>query len=142
VEESLMRESRLEIKCLEDACEEAKLKGKLTEKRMDSLKRAFGSRFLNAWKAVNDRRVKKYIFKPSARIVWIVVGRKRDYLVMPAANFCSCDDFYYNVIDKKAYLCYHLIAQRLAESLGLYDVIEEDDSFYDILMKEWKKVTS
>jgi len=142
VEEESMRESTLEIRCLKAACEEAKLKGKLTKKHMDSLTRTFGSRFLNAWKALNEGRVKKYIFKPSGRIVWIVVGRRRDYLVMPAANFCSCDDFYYNVMDKKAYLCYHLIAQRLAESLGLYDTIEEEDSFYDILMREWKEVTS
>ena len=135
-------EGTSEIKFLKAACEEARLKGKLTRKHIDSLTRTFGSRFLNAWKAVNESRVKKYIFKPSGRIVWIVVGRRRDYLVMPAANFCSCDDFYYKVIGKKAYLCYHLIAQRLAESLGLYDIIEEDDSFYDILMREWKKVTS
>jgi len=137
-----MWESKLEIKRLKAACEEAKLKGELTKKHIDSLTKTFGSRFLNAWRAVNEGRVKKYIFKPSGRTVWIVVGRKRDYLVMPAANFCSCNDFYYNVMDKKAYLCYHLIAQRLAESLGLFDTIEEEDSFYDILMREWKKVTS
>jgi len=135
-------EDTSEIKNLKATCEEAKLKGQLDQKHIESLTRIFGSRFLNAWKTINEGRVKKYIFKPSGRIVWIVVGRRRDYLVMPAANFCSCDDFYYNVINNKAYLCYHLIAQRLAESLGLYDTIEEDDSFYDILMKEWKKVTS
>ena len=135
-------EETLEIKVLKATCEEAKLKGKLTKKHIDSLTVMFGSRFLNAWKAVNEGRVKKYIFKPSGRIVWIVVGKRRDYLIMPAANFCSCDDFYYNVINKKAYLCYHLIAQRLAESLGLYDTIEEEDSLYRILMREWKKVTS
>jgi len=137
-----MLKDKSETKCLEAACEEAKIKGKLTQKHIDSLTKTFGSRFLNAWGAVKEGRVKKYIFKPSGRIVWIVVGRRRDYLIMPAANFCSCDDFYYNVIDKKAYLCYHLIAQRLAESLGLYDIIEEEDSFYDVLMREWKKVTS
>lgn len=137
-----MLEGKLEINRLKEACEEAKLKGRLTKRHMDSLTKTFGSRFLNAWRAVNEGRVKKYIFKPSGRTVWIVVGRRRDYLVMPAAFFCSCNDFYYNVMDKKAYFCYHLIAQRLAESLGLFDTIEEEDSFYDILMKEWKKVTS
>ncbi|KYH42417.1 MAG: hypothetical protein AYL33_002700 [Candidatus Bathyarchaeota archaeon B63] len=136
-----MRNSR-EIRCLEAACEEAEVRGALTEKRMASLERMFGSRFSNAWRAVNERRVKKYIFKPSGRVVWIVVGRGRDYLIMPAANFCSCDDFYFNVIDQKARLCYHLIAQRLAESLKAYDTIEEEDPFYDVLMKEWRRVTS
>jgi predicted nucleic acid-binding Zn finger protein len=135
-----MRNSR-EIKCLKAACEEAELRGTLTEEHRDSLEKMFGSRFLNAWRAVDERRVKKYIFKPSGRVLWIVVGRGRDYLIMPAANFCSCDDFYFNVIDHKIRLCYHLIAQRLAESLKAYDTIEEEDSFYDILMREWRKVT-
>ena len=137
-----MKEVNSEIECLNAICNEAKRKGKLEDEQIVILKRTFGSRFLNAWKAVNERRVKRYIFKPSGRIVWIVVGRRRDYLVMPAANFCSCDDFYFNVMDGKAHLCYHLIAQRIAESLGLFDTIEEEDSFYDILMREWREVTS
>ena len=137
-----MKKDEAEIESLNAACKEARLKGKLTKKHIDSLKKAFGSRFLNAWKAVNDKRVKKYVFKPSGRVVWIVVGRKKDYLIMPAAGYCSCDDFYYHVMDEKAHLCYHLIAQRLAESLRLYDTIEEEDAFYDILMREWKRVTS
>jgi predicted nucleic acid-binding Zn finger protein len=74
-------------------------------------------------------------------VVWIVVGRKRDYLILPAARFCSCDDFYYSVMEGKAFLCYHLIAQKLAEALGRYDQIEEDDDLYEVLMKEWKEVT-
>jgi len=137
-----MKEANSEIECLNVICNEARRKGKLEDEQIVILKRIFGSRFLNAWKAVNERRVKRYIFKPSGRIVWIVVGRRRDYLVMPAANFCSCDDFYFNVMDGKAHLCYHLIAQRIAESLGLFDTIEEEDSFYDTLMREWREVTS
>ena len=136
-----MLESDPEIKSLDAICKEARLKGKLSKKHIELLTKIFGSRFLNAWKAVNERRVKKYIFKPSGRVIWIVVGRRRDYLIMPAANFCSCDDFYYNVMNRKARLCYHLIAQKLAESLGIFDIFEEDDSFYDVLMREWRKAT-
>jgi len=130
-----------EIDALKSVCEEAKQKGKVTAKNLTRLKAVLGSRFLKAWEAVEDDRVKKYAFKPSGRVVWIVVGRKRDYLVMPAADFCSCDDFYYNVMERRAHLCYHLIAQKLADSLGRYDSIDEGDDFYDILMKEWKKAT-
>lgn len=137
-----MDEDQAEIDTLGDVCKQAEEKGKITGEQLTHLTAVFGSRFLRAWEALKDRRVKKYTFRPSGRVVWIVVGRKRDYLVMPAAGFCSCDDFYYNVIDGKAHLCYHLIAQRLAESLGWYDKIDEEDDFYDILMKEWKKVTS
>jgi len=141
MEENSMHKKDSEIKCLDAICREARLKGKLSEKHIKFLTKTFGSRFLNAWKTINERRVKKYIFKPSGRVVWIVVGRRRDYLIMPTANFCSCDDFYFNVMNHKAYLCYHLIAQKLAESLGIFDIFEEDDSLYNVLMREWKRAT-
>ena len=66
---------------------------------------------------VKDGRVKKYIFKPSGRVVWIVVGKRRDYIVMPSADFCSCEDFYFQF--NKGHLCYHIIAQKLAEATAV-----------------------
>jgi predicted nucleic acid-binding Zn finger protein len=66
-----------------------------------------------------------------------VVGKERDYLVMPASEYCSCDDFYYQF--DHGHLCYHIIAQKLAEALGRFDLFEDDDDFFDILIKEWKK---
>jgi len=136
-----MEKGEAEIEALVNICKEAKGKGKITGDDLTRLTALFGSRFLKAWEALREGRVKKYTFKPSGRVVWIVVGRERDYLVMPAADFCSCDDFYYNIMDRKAHLCYHLIAQKLAESLGWYDKIDEGDDFHDVLMKEWRKVT-
>jgi predicted nucleic acid-binding Zn finger protein len=73
--------------------------------------------------------------------MWIVVGKSRDYLLLPAADFCSCNDFYFRVMDREVHLCYHLITQKLAEALGWYDTVEEEDKLYDPLMKEWKIVT-
>ncbi len=122
-------------------CDEAREKGEITEASLARLKAVFGSRFLNAWELLKGKRVKKYTFKPSGRVVWVVVGRERDYLIMPAADFCPCDDFYFNIADKKVHLCYHLVAQKLAEALKQYDPIEERDEWYEILMKEWRKVT-
>lgn len=125
---------------IKEICEEAKREGKITGIQLFRLSETFGSRFLKAWEALKEGRVKKYRFKPSGRTVWIVVGREREYLVMPAADFCSCDDFYYRVMDGEAYLCYHLIAQKMAESLGWYDLVKENDELYETLMKEWRKV--
>ena len=130
-----------EIKVLEDTCREAKAKGQVTGARLTKLFEAFGSRFTKAWETIKEERVKKYVFRPSGRIVWIVVGWEREYLVMSAADFCSCDDFYFRVMDKEVHLCYHLIAQKMAEALEWFDKIEEDDSLYASLMKEWNKVT-
>lgn len=127
---------------IEKVCEEVKKTGKITGEHLTRLAILFGSRFQRAWEAIKDNRVKKYVFKPSGRIIWIVVGKERDYIVMPDAGFCSCDDFYFHVMSRKAHLCYHLIGQRIAEALGWYDEIEESDEMYDLLMSEWKRATS
>jgi len=129
-----------EIKTLERVCKEANGLKRVTDTHIAQLSAAFGSRFEKAWEAIKDGRIKKYIFKPSGKIVWIVIGKGREYLVMPAADFCTCNDFYFRVMDHEAHLCYHLIAQKIAEALKLYDSLEERDGLYDSLMEEWKKV--
>ena len=130
-----------EIETLNDICKEAKVQGKLLGKNLTDLFDLFGQRFTKALEALKENRVKKYIFKPSGKTVWIVVGRERDYLLMPEAEFCTCDDFYFRVLDRKIHMCYHLIAQKIARNLGLYDTIEENDDLYTTLMAEWKKAT-
>ncbi len=130
-----------EIDILNAVCKETKADGKLTGKNLSRLYEIFGQRFTRAFEALGEGRVKKYVFKPSGRVVWIVVGKERDYLLMPEAEFCTCDDFYFRVLDKKVHLCYHLIAQKLAKILDWFEPIEEHDELYESLMSEWKKAT-
>jgi len=130
-----------EIDVLDTICRGAKTEGKLTGKNLTKLYEVFGPRFTRAFEALKEKRVKKYVFKTSGRIVWIVVGKERDYLIMPEAEFCSCDDFYFRVLDKEVHLCYHLIAQKLAKILEWYETVDEHDELYDSLMAEWKKAT-
>jgi len=130
-----------EIDVLNAVCREAKKESKLTGKNLTKLYEIFGQRFTRAFEALKEGRVKKYVFKPSGRTVWIVVGKERDYLIMPESEFCSCDDFYFRVLDREIHLCYHLLAQKLANNLGWYETIEEHDELYDSLMDEWKKPT-
>jgi predicted nucleic acid-binding Zn finger protein len=131
-----------EIDALNAICREAKAEGKLSGKSLTELYELFGQRFTKALGALKENRVKKYVFKPSGRTVWIVIGRERDYLIMPEAEFCMCDDFYFRVLDKEVHLCYHLIAQKIARNLGWYETIEENDKLYESLMNEWKKATA
>jgi predicted nucleic acid-binding Zn finger protein len=131
-----------ESNILDVICREAKREGKLTGKNLTRLYEVFGSRFTRAFEALKDGRVKKYVFKPSGRTVWIVVGKEKDYLIMPEAEFCTCDDFYFRVLDREVHMCYHLIAQKLAKNLDWYETIEEHDALYDSLMAEWKKPTA
>lgn len=134
-------DEKSEIDILNDVCRKAKAEGKLTGKNLTRLYEVFGQRFTRAFEALRENRVKKYTFKPSSKTVWIVVGRERDYLIMPEAEFCTCDDFYFRVLDREVHLCYHLIAQKLAKNLDWFELIEEHDELYDSLMKEWKKPT-
>jgi predicted nucleic acid-binding Zn finger protein len=129
-----------EIDTLNAICKGAKKEDKLSGKNLTALYDLFGQRFTKALEALKENRVKKYVFKPSNRTVWIVVGRERDYLIMAEAEFCTCDDFYFRVLDKKIHLCYHLIAQKVARNLDWYEVIEETDEIYQCLMNEWKNL--
>lgn len=135
-------EENTEIDILNLICKEAKAAGKLTGKNLTRLYEIFGQRFTKAFEALKENRVKRYVFKPSNRTAWIVVGKERDYLLMPEAEFCTCDDFYFRVLDRQVHLCYHLIAQKLAKNLGWYETIEDHDEIYDSLMTEWKKPTA
>ncbi len=130
-----------EDEALNAVCKEAKAEGKLTGKNLTRLYEIFGQRFTRALEALKENRVKKYVFKPSGRVVWVVVGRERDYLVMPNAEFCQCDDFYFRVLDREIHMCYHLIAQKIAHILGWYETIEESDELYETLMEDWRKLS-
>jgi predicted nucleic acid-binding Zn finger protein len=130
-----------EIGTLNAICKEAKKEDRLTGRNLTKLYEIFGQRCINAFEALKEERVKKYVFKPSDKVVWIVVGKERDYLLIPEAEFCSCDDFYFRVLDREIHLCYHLIAQKIANILGWYETIEERDELYDSLMNEWKNPT-
>ena len=131
-----------EIETLNRICRIAKKEDKLSGKNLTELYDLFGQRFTKALEALKENRVKKYVFRPSSRIVWIVIGKERDYLLMPQAEFCTCEDFYFRVLDRKIHLCYHLIAQKIAHKLNWYQKIDEHDELYNCLMEEWKKATT
>ena len=102
-----------------------------------NLSKEYGKLMDEAEKAVSEERVKLYIFKPSGRRRWIVVGKHQDYLVLPDAGYCSCSDFFFRVMSGEKPTCYHLIAVKLARKKKRYEVIEEDDEWHDTLMNEW-----
>ena len=101
-----------------------------------TLNRLCGERF---WKALHDVAndlVKKYVFEPSGREAWIVVGKSREYTVL-SEIYCDCEDFYINVIVKRrADVCYHILAKSLAEALEVFSEIRADDMSYDTLRTE------
>ena len=104
------------------------------------LSKIYGPRFAKAWELLKEKKVKKYMFNPSGRVMWIVVGKEREYIIYPAVGYCDCDDFFFAVMDGKALVCQHLIAQRLAEELSDYDVIEAEDRLFGSLMEDQRRL--
>jgi len=95
------------------------------------------SLIVEAENAVRAGRVKLYIFKPSGRKRWIVVGRRGEYLILPNAGYCSCHDFFFRVISGEKPACYHLLAVKLAKERNAYQQIIENDENYSNLMNKW-----
>ena len=113
----------------------------LTQEDIEYFKNKFGNRFVRALRAVEEKKVKKYHFRPSDTYSWIVKGTKRDYLIIPDI-FCTGRDFYQSVvIAGDATTCYHLLAQRIAEIRGIYEEIESTDTERRELYNKWRKTT-
>ncbi|MBT3283447.1 hypothetical protein HN807_09705 [Candidatus Bathyarchaeota archaeon] len=111
----------------------------ISRQNWQRLRDVFGNRFTNAWRLVTENRVKKYVFRPSGRALWIAIGNNAEYMIYSKAGYCSCSDFYFRVLDEEKAYCYHLLAQKLAEALDFFDLIKEDDESYDQLTAIWKK---
>jgi len=126
-----------ELRAVDRICSEIRLSKEIDSRLRARLLSHFASRFENALNLIEKKRVKKYLFSPSGRVVWVVKGRKAEYQVIPDSNFCSCDDYYFRVIDRRRQLCYHIIAQRLADALGSYVFEELPDSAYNKITERW-----
>jgi predicted nucleic acid-binding Zn finger protein len=113
-----------------------KQKKVISGKDLQEMNSEYGERFWRAIKAAAEGCVKRHSFRPSGRTVWTVRGKKMDYLILDDF-YCSCDDFYLNVvIRRKATSCYHLLAKTIADSLDVYESVESNDETYLPLMRE------
>ena len=102
----------------------------------------FQKRFEQALGLVEAGKVRRYQFTPSGRTVWVVTGRGRDYQVLPEGLFCTCDDYYFRVMEHKKQLCYHIIAQQLSEAMSKNDAIEMGDSRYPEVTSKLTSIAS
>jgi len=56
---------------------------------------------------------------------------------MPESMFCTCDDYYFRVMDNKKQLCYHLVAQQIAEAMGQFSSSILSDADYAGVTSKW-----
>ncbi len=96
----------------------------------------YGSRAKRALEAVSQGKVKRYVFIPSRDSIWCVVGREREYLVIPYC-YCSCEDHLISVIvNRSTSFCYHILAVLLARITKRYTEVIEEDTAYHKVVKE------
>jgi predicted nucleic acid-binding Zn finger protein len=83
---------------------------------------------------VITRGITKYVYKPSNRTIWVALGEDCEHIIYPKL-FCSCQDFYKNVIVKrKRDFCKHILAQIICEDLNIYHQCElEDEDFKNLI---------
>lgn len=111
----------------------------LTQDIVEYFKQKYGKRFIRALRTVEEGRVLKYNFTPSETTVWVVKGQRREYIAIPD-TYCTCRAFYQDVvITREVNLCYHLLAQKIAEIRGSYKTIEANDSERRRLLVEWRR---
>ena len=134
----MQRAYEIENELMDQAYAELKSRRELSDQLKASLTKTFGGRFTNGWSLANSKKVMRYEFKPSGRVVWTVQGRKGEYQVMPDIPFCYCDDYYFRVMDKKRGLCYHIIAQRVAEALNQFVGTSKKDAQYSSITDRWR----
>jgi predicted nucleic acid-binding Zn finger protein len=123
---------------MEAAYSELKSRGELSPELKEGLEKTLGERFTNGWQLANSKKVIRYEFRPSGRVVWVVQGRTSEYQVMPDLPFCYCDDYYFRVMDGKRGLCYHIVAQHIAEALNKFENTPKSDSQYSSVTDRWR----
>lgn len=120
--------------------EEKKLsRENLTQSDIDYFRNKYGKKFIRALRVVEEKRVDKYQFKPSDSITWVVKGRARQYMVIPKI-YCTCRSFYQEVvISRESNMCYHLLAQQIAEIRDQYEIVDSTDTKRRKLYVEWRR---
>ena len=111
----------------------------LTQSDIDYFRDKYGKKFVRALRVVEEKKVEKYQFTPSDSITWIVKGRARQYMVIPKV-YCTCRSFYQEVvISRESSMCYHLLAQQIAEIREQYETVDSTDTARRKLYVEWRR---
>lgn len=127
-----------ETNVLNEVCKDLRQTGTLTDQMKAVLTKTFQKRSDQAQLLVEGGKVSRFRFNPSGRTIWTVAGRKGEYQVLPESMFCTCDDYYFRVMGRKKQLCYHLIAQQLAEATGRHRSDSLRDADYEVVTARWK----
>lgn len=120
---------------LNNIIEKIKEKKEIDDEFIEYIDNVFSNKSVDVLETIK-RGITKYIYKPSERVIWVSIGTDSDHLIYPKL-FCSCHDFYQNVIIlKKRLICKHLLAQLICESLDNFNEVELEDSEFKERIRE------
>ena len=78
--------------------------------------------------------VKRLLFRPSERTLWIVVGKDNEHWADPELGFCTCKDYYFKALSGGSE-CYHLKSVRKAVEESRFSTVQFDDNEYVQLLQ-------
>ncbi len=134
-----MPENRVRIMSLPQSEVNRLSQENLTQDDIEYFKNRYGKKFVKALRTVEEGKIVRYQFSPSEAVTWIVKGKGRQYLVIPEI-YCTCRSFYQEaVISRETNMCYHLLAQRIAEIREEYKNQESTDTERRKLYVEWRR---
>ncbi|MFX1389682.1 MAG: hypothetical protein ACFE9Z_06425 [Promethearchaeota archaeon] len=115
----------------------AKIKQLIDNDLISFLEKIFPDKSIDVIESIKSGII-KYIYHPSNRVVWAAKGENQEHLIYPKL-YCSCQDFYKNVvIKKKRKFCKHILAQVISEALGKFKTIILEDEKFKEFVKELK----
>ena len=78
--------------------------------------------------------IRRLLFMPSERVLWIVVGKDNEHWADPELGFCTCKDYYFKALSGGSE-CYHLKSVRRAMEGSRHNTIQFDDAEYVQLLQ-------
>lgn len=87
----------------------------------------------NVESIVSSSGVKLHLFEPSNRKIWTVVGKENEHWLDLDLTYCSCEDYYYNAMEKGGQ-CYHLKAIKSAQEQDKVEIVHFSDFEFDSFM--------
>jgi predicted nucleic acid-binding Zn finger protein len=83
--------------------------------------------------AVAGGSIKRLLFTPSGRTLWLVVGRDNEHWADPELKFCTCKDYYFKALSGGSE-CYHLKSVQKAIEDSRHNTTEfGDDEYVQVL---------
>ena len=95
----------------------------------------YGKKFTKGVELALAGGVKASIFLPSGRVLYSATGTLGDEFMDPERPFCSCSNFFFQVLGGRDDTCYHLLGYKIASRANLVEQVKFNDAEYDSYLR-------